>query len=139
MGNPFFFVGIESGSDSGKELSDGGGQQKRTSFRDLMMGQKAPVAPRPKVDLLKYEDGNHLKPKVHLDKKVVEGLSTPWQDALVIKLLEKFVGFNTMKDRLTRLLKFWIFILNISWSSLIMRMTEGRLWRMVLGCCLIII
>lgn len=42
---------------------------------------------------------------VHLAASVMEGLCAPWQDALVIKSLDKSLGYNTMKERLTRLWK----------------------------------
>lgn len=70
------------------------------------------LPPRPKVDLLKenlarinYEDGNLVKPMVHIADSVFEGLCVPWQDMLVIKLLGKHIGYNTMQDRLTRIWK----------------------------------
>lgn len=57
---------------------------KKISFKDMVMGDKEVPPPRPKVDLLKenlahitYEDNNPLKPKVHINKSVLEGLYAP--------------------------------------------------------------
>lgn len=84
----------------------------RPSFRDMVLGAKESTTPRPKVDLIEsklarieFEDDNPLKPKVIIDESVFEGLCAPWKDALVVKLLGKSIGYNTMKDRLTRLWK----------------------------------
>lgn len=56
--------------------------------------EKAPV--RPLMDPLthnlakiEYEDGNRLKPRLHNDLAILEGLFVPCQDTLVIKLLVK--------------------------------------------------
>ncbi|KAG4967448.1 hypothetical protein JHK87_033099 [Glycine soja] len=74
----------------------------------MMMGNKEVIPPRPKVDLLKenlakivYEDNNSLK-MVHVADYVFDGLCAPSQDALVVKLLGKNIGFHAMKDRLSR-------------------------------------
>lgn len=58
-----------------------------------------------KLAKIEYEDGNPLKPKVYIDDSVFQGLYAPWQDALVVKLLGKRLGYTAMKDRLTRLWK----------------------------------
>lgn len=104
----------------GKEPPDGGGGVKdmnegkkaKVSFKDMVIGSKTVHAPRPKVDLYKeklsknvYEDGYPQKPMVHIDESVFEGFYAPWQDALVVSLLDKTIGYNTMKDKLTRLWK----------------------------------
>lgn len=77
----------------------------------MVMGVKEAPSVR-KVDLYKeklarldFEDGNPLKPMVHIADSVYQGLCAPWQDALVVKLLDKSIGYNTMKDMLTRLWK----------------------------------
>jgi hypothetical protein len=87
-------------------------KQPKVSFRDKVMGQNTTKAPRPLIDLykenlakLEYQDGNHLRPMVHIADKVFEGLEDPWKDALVVKLLGKSLGFHTMKDRLQCLWK----------------------------------
>lgn len=46
-------------------------------------------------------NGNRLTPMVHVDTKVLEELSRPWQEALVVKLLGKNLGFNIMKSKLS--------------------------------------
>lgn len=46
-----------------------------------------------------------MKPKVVINDSVFEGLCAPWQDALVVKLLGKRLGYFTMKDKLSRLWK----------------------------------
>lgn len=77
----------------------------------MVLGKKEVPAPRKKVDLLQeklakivYEDGNPLKPMVHIDESVFEGLYAPWQDALVVKLLGENIGYYGLKDRLQKLL-----------------------------------
>ncbi|PNY04054.1 ribonuclease H, partial [Trifolium pratense] len=91
-----------------------GGNSKRPtpSFRDMVMGQQNVTAPKPKKDLyaanlaeIQYEGGDPAKPMVHIADSVFDGLCDPWKDALVVKLLGKNIGFNTLKDRLTRLWK----------------------------------
>lgn len=54
---------------------------------------------------IEYEDDNPLKPMVHIKDSVFQELCAPWQDALVVKLLGKNIGFQTMRDRLTRIWK----------------------------------
>lgn len=87
-------------------------KQQKVSFRDMVTGMKEPLVSRPKVDLLKeklasikYEDDNPLKPMVILEDEVVDQLCAPWHDALVVKLLGKTLGFQTMRDRLARVWK----------------------------------
>lgn len=103
------------------EPPDGGGlnqsvnKKNKVSFRDIVLGKKDIPVSRPRVDLLKenlarieYEDGNPLKPKVHIADYVFEGLYTSWQDALVISLLGKSIGYNTLRDILMRLWKLMV-------------------------------
>jgi len=76
---------------------------KKVSFKDMVTGDKVSVSsPMMKKDLIKeklarieYADNNPCLPMVHFDESVWEGLSEPWKDALVIKLLGKSVGYNT--------------------------------------------
>ncbi|CAJ2671540.1 unnamed protein product [Trifolium pratense] len=82
------------------------------SFRDMVMGQQQVTAPQPKKDLfaanlakIQYEEGDPARPMVHIADSVFENLCSPWKDALVVKLLGKKLGFNTMKDRLTKVWK----------------------------------
>lgn len=46
-----------------------------------------------------------MLPQVRLDDKLFEALCKPWRDALVIKLLGKFVGYRVLHERLQRLWK----------------------------------
>lgn len=114
-----FSVGSSGGSNSDKEPPDRLGEvmkdvrkQAKVSFRDMVMGTKDAPPARPKVDLYKaklaklvFEGDNPLKPMVHIHDSMLQGLCAPWQDALVVKLLDKSIGYNVMKDRLTRLWK----------------------------------
>jgi hypothetical protein len=67
---------------------------------------------REKVDLIannmaKIElvQGNRLMPMLHVEKTLMEDLSTPWKDALVVKLLGKNLGYNIMKNKLENVWK----------------------------------
>lgn len=102
-----------------KEPPDGGGnnsteKKAKVFFKDMVMGKNNAPTSRPKVNLYKeklanivYEDGNPLKPMVHIVDSVFEGLYAPWKDALVVKLLgkKKRIGFNLLKEKLTRVWK----------------------------------
>lgn len=86
--------------------------KKTTSFRDKVIGNIVVPPPRSKIDLfekklarIEYHENNPLLPMVHLDDSVFEGLSTPWKDALVVKLLGKSIGYLAMKERLQRIWK----------------------------------
>lgn len=101
----------------GKPPDKGGGDpnvnlQPRVSFKDMVMGKKEVPAARPKVDLFKeklakieYEDGNPLRPMVHIAPAVLEGLCAPRQDTLVVNLLGKNIDFHTLRERLTKIWK----------------------------------
>lgn len=92
----------------GEEVNGGKGPEKPevVSFRDKVLGkQKLPL--RERVDLvatnivrIEHVNGSRLMPMLHVDKKMIEELSTPWKDALVVKILGKNLGFNVMKSRL---------------------------------------
>lgn len=98
-----------------KPPNGGGGiptKQPKTLFRDMVIGQKEALTPRKKVDLLKeklakieYEDGDPLKPMMYIAPSVLEGLNVPWQDALIVSLLGKRIGFDTLKDKLQQVWK----------------------------------
>lgn len=117
MAQEFRFSACSVGEGGpGSEPPDGGGggsgKQPKKSFRDMVMGQQNAPSVCRKVDLIKeklaritYEDSNPLKPMVHISESVFEGLCAPWEDALVIKLLGKTIGYQTMRDRLTRIWK----------------------------------
>lgn len=73
------------------------------------MGSSQEIQIREKEDMIEkklvrieLEDGNRLLPKVYLEPKVFQELSTPWKDAIVVKLLGKNLGYNTMRDRSQR-------------------------------------
>ena len=96
--------------------SDGGGgnkvQEGSSSFRDKLVGKKKISSHGPSIDLLKeklarveFDHGNHLYPKLYLDKTILEEIDRPWKEALIVKLLGKEVGFLTMRDRLHKLWK----------------------------------
>lgn len=115
MASFVFSTSAKEFGDSGKEPPDGGGggpRQQKTSFRDMVLGNREKPPERIKKDLFKeklahieFEDNNPLKSRVHIDESVLEGLCDPWRDALVVKLLGKSIGYNTLRDRLTRLWK----------------------------------
>lgn len=46
---------------------------------------------------IEYKNDNKLLSKVYLDGKVFQELRGPWNDALVIKLLGKSIGYGMMK------------------------------------------
>ncbi|PNY07281.1 hypothetical protein L195_g003769, partial [Trifolium pratense] len=76
------------------------------SFRDKVLGSQT-VMIREKVDLLATNQaqvelihGNRLMPMLHVERTVIEELSIPWKDALVVKLLGKNLGYGTMKQKL---------------------------------------
>ncbi|CAJ2677327.1 unnamed protein product [Trifolium pratense] len=82
------------------------------SFRDKLMGSNTPLPAREKEDMIanktvriEHKDGNRLFPMVHLDSNVFLNMCTPWKDALVVTLLGKRIGYNSMKDRLQKIWK----------------------------------
>lgn len=84
----------------------------KPSFREKLLGSTQEIPSRPKEDMIKnklvrieHENGNRLLPKVYLEPQVFQELCTPWKDALVVKLLGKNLGYNTMKDRLHKVWK----------------------------------
>jgi hypothetical protein len=84
----------------------------KISFRDKLLGPSQEIQTRPKEDMIakklvriELEDGNRLLPKVFIEPKVFQELCTPWKDAIVVKLLGKTLGYNTMRDRLQKIWK----------------------------------
>ncbi|GAU49878.1 hypothetical protein TSUD_408170 [Trifolium subterraneum] len=84
----------------------GKGVKEMISFRDKVIGNQISIE-REKMDLLatnkaKVElvQGNRLMPMLHVENSVIAELSLPWKDALVVKLLGKSLGYNTMKAKL---------------------------------------
>ncbi|GAU41583.1 hypothetical protein TSUD_271920 [Trifolium subterraneum] len=95
----------------GKHLDSGKSTTNMMSFRDKVLGNQA-LMEREKVDLIatnkaKVElvQGNRLLPMLHVEKSVMAELSVPWKDALVVKLLGKKLGYNTMKAKLENVWK----------------------------------
>jgi hypothetical protein len=85
---------------------------QKPSFRDKLLESTQETLIREKEDMIEkklvrieLEDGNRLLPKIHLDPKVFQKLCTPWKDAIVVKLLGKTLGYNTMKERLQKIWK----------------------------------
>jgi len=81
--------------------------QRKISFRDKLMGGQEPLARLEKMNLIEknlfkieLQDDDRLKPRCFLDENVVKGLRKPLQDAVVIKLLDKKIGYNTMMNKL---------------------------------------
>jgi hypothetical protein len=77
----------------------------KLSFRDKLLGSSQNIPSREKEDMIakklvriELEDDNCLLPKVYIEPKVFEDFCTPWKDAIVVKLLGKNLGYNTMKE-----------------------------------------
>jgi hypothetical protein len=93
---------------------DGGNSKIKkatVSFRDKVLGNQV-IMEREKVDLIANKkaqvelvQGNRLMPMLHLENSIIEELSIPWRDALVVKLLGKNLGYNTMKTKLENVWK----------------------------------
>ncbi|XP_057443213.1 uncharacterized protein LOC130735131 [Lotus japonicus] len=91
----------------GAKPSDDDKLPERLSFRDKLMGGARAEKPtevkdlvdqgRMKIQLVK---GNRLLPKIVTDPYVVEEMSAPWKEALVVTLLGKTLGYRTMKNKL---------------------------------------
>lgn len=89
-----------------KPPDDGGGTQPvKTSFRDKLLGSEE-FLKRPRVDLIAeqlftidYEGGDRLKPKCFIKEEYLKELRVPWQEAVIIKLLGKTIGYLTINDR----------------------------------------
>jgi len=58
-----------------------------------------------KIELIK---GAHLLPMMHIQEKVMEELILPLKNALIVKLLDKNLGYNIMKTKLEALGIEWI-------------------------------
>ncbi|GAU41244.1 hypothetical protein TSUD_97790 [Trifolium subterraneum] len=94
-----------------RNLHNANNTKERMSFRDKVLGNQA-LMERERVDLIatnkaKIElvQGNRLLPMLHVEKSVMAELSVPWKDALVVKLLGKKLGYNTMKAKLENVWK----------------------------------
>ena len=76
-------------------------------FKDKLVGTKRLALQRKQVDLLKeklarveFERGDCLYLKFYLDSIVLKELCVPYQEAPMVKLLGKVVGFLTRRDKL---------------------------------------
>ena len=81
-----------------------------SSFKEKLLGKSMVSLKRSRGNLFelklaraKLENGNNLLPKIFLEHSIHKELSAPWEDALVVKLLGKGLGFITMRNRLKKL------------------------------------
>lgn len=86
------------------------GNGKELSFRDKLMGGKVAPPPSPHVDLIakklvriEIDKENPMIPNVLVADSVIKSSSVPWEDALIIKLLDKDIGYIVMKKKLQSL------------------------------------
>ncbi|XP_057417870.1 uncharacterized protein LOC130712053 [Lotus japonicus] len=91
----------------GSKPPDDGKLPERPSFRDKLMGGARAEAPKEVKDLvdqgrmkIQLVNGNRLLPRIVTDPSVVEEMSAPWKEALVVTLLGKTLGYRTMKLKL---------------------------------------
>lgn len=73
------------------------------------MGNKAAPTLQQKEDLIQqmlativFQNNNRLNPMVDVENLYFDGFCAPWQDALVVKLLGKIIGYHVMMDRLNK-------------------------------------
>lgn len=85
----------------------GSGVNAGVSFRDKVIGVQG-VPQRERVDLMEKDlakltlvKGNRLLPMFYFDNRVIEELSQPWKDALIVKRLGRNLSFNVMKAKLS--------------------------------------
>ncbi|XP_057426555.1 uncharacterized protein LOC130719985 [Lotus japonicus] len=85
-------------------------QPQQSSFKDKLMGGATAPPPQKYVDLIDndmmkviYVNDNPQLPKIVVEREVIEGMCSPWKDALVISLLGKRLGYRLMKTKLTSL------------------------------------
>ena len=82
----------------------------RTEVRHKLSGG-TPLPPRDlPEDLIQHKlasvvvaEENGGVPRVQFDKVVLEKMSLPWKDALVIELLGRTLNYHVMKDKLKNL------------------------------------
>lgn len=82
------------------------------SFRDKLMGNEQATPRREKKDLMAaglvtvdLVGVNRLLPTITINDEMVKELCHPWQEALIVKLLGKSVGYRVMQHRLLELAK----------------------------------
>lgn len=102
----------DNGGDKGifnaenRDETNGGKKSMLMSFRDKVLGSQ-PFVIKEKVDLVanklaqvEHIKGNRLMPMLHVQDSVMEELSVPYKGCLVVKLLDKKLGYNMMKTKL---------------------------------------
>jgi hypothetical protein len=84
----------------------------KPSFCEKLLGSSHESPSRPKEDMIEnklvcieHENGNCLLPKVYLEPQIFQELCTPRKYVVVVKLLGKNLGYNTMKDSLHKVWK----------------------------------
>lgn len=89
------------------EVSSGGGAWAKVSFRDKLLGGKVAPPAKKAISLVEQGkmrienfNGNPMLPQVVTNPEVIQELCFPWQEALVVTLLGKRLGYRTMKARL---------------------------------------
>jgi hypothetical protein len=113
MTTQFVFSAQGDSHQSGsKKPPDPEKKSPKVSFPDKLLDPLQNIPPREKEDMIEkklvrieHEDGNRLLPKVYIEPKVFQDLCTPWKDSIVVKLLGKSLGYNTMKERLQKVWK----------------------------------
>lgn len=87
---------------------EGEGERQRSSFRDMLMGENSKAPPKKVEDLwetgkmkVTYVNGNMQLPRLHVEKSVIDGMCSPWKDALVVGLLGKKLGYRLMKTKVS--------------------------------------
>ena len=95
--------------DVGK-TSVGGGQgsgSRPCSFHDKVLGGKGGSFEHLEGDLLQqklakivFEEGNVQRPMVCFEERVIDVISPPWKEALVIKLLGKHISYTAMREKI---------------------------------------
>ncbi|KAL6556337.1 hypothetical protein OROGR_005625 [Orobanche gracilis] len=99
----------EKPPEGGKQGTGGASGGAKVSFRDMVLGKGGGATARSseRVDLIahklaqvEFDDGNRRLPKVFVADSVIENVSIPWKDALVIKVLGKNLGYSLMRRKL---------------------------------------
>ncbi|OIW03211.1 hypothetical protein TanjilG_21843 [Lupinus angustifolius] len=79
----------------------------KMSFRDKMLADSQPTPVRKEIDFLaeglasvELVGGNRLLPTVSFSDSVIKEYSREWQDALIVTIIGKKLGFKVMRERL---------------------------------------
>ena len=101
---------MDGTKDGGGNPEGEGGPPKKISFRDKVLGGSSTPTQSLPEDLvlhnlakIELHEGDKQKPRISFDKSVIEAISAPWQEALVIKLLGRNVGYLLIKEKLKSL------------------------------------